>query len=82
MTPRHRKVLQALDETTLSGEYCVFFKHVATHAQMDVKEVRRVIRHLARKGYASYERGLMNEYTGMLCGSGYCITKAGREALL
>lgn len=46
---------------------------------MDVREVRRIVRCLARKGLAEYWRGLWSDDGP--AGGGYCITPAGRAKL-
>jgi hypothetical protein len=83
LTKREHPVLIALDEYTRpDGEFCVPF-HVLSGEPRDAaatKEVRRIVRQLARKGLAEYYRGLFTD-DGMLCGSGYCITKSGRRSL-
>lgn len=82
MQPHHEKVLAALDACTRPhGEYCAHFSMIAQEAEIsDVREIRRITRHLARKGYAEFFKGLCNE-DGEFCGAGYCITPAGRAAL-
>ncbi|MGH6859246.1 MAG: hypothetical protein ACRECY_03255 [Phyllobacterium sp.] len=82
LLPHHEDILFTLDDLTRpEGEYCTNFKTLATHANVsDVREVRRITRHLARKGYAEYFRGLTT-YDGDLAGAGYCITPAGRRYL-
>ena len=78
MLASHRKVLEAL--TADGEEYFYNFASLTFHTQMDRKEVRRITRHLARKGWTEFGRGLWNE-DGEPCGSGYRITKAGLSAL-
>lgn len=83
LTERERPVLILLDEYTRpDGEYCVSFRTLSGEPPEAewTKEVRRVVRQLARKGLAEFYRGLFTD-DGMLCGSGYCITKSGRQAL-
>lgn len=84
LTKRERPVLVALnDRTRPHGELCTYF-HVlagAPKGSSETNEVRRIVRQLARKGYAEYVRGLFSEDDGMIAGSGYCITPAGRAAL-
>lgn len=78
----HQRVLAELDHLTLPhGEMCTYFRTIARNLKMDVKEVRRITRSLARKGFAEYVRCLIDEYDGTLAGSGYCITPAGRRAI-
>ena len=82
MLPNHRKVLEVLAiYTRPHAEMCYGFKPIADYAEMqDVREVRRIVRHLARKGLAEYHKGLFTEY-GELAGSGYCITPQGLEVV-
>lgn len=83
LTPREVPVLIALDEWTKpSGEMCVPFATLSGEPKdsAETKEVRRVVRQLARKGLAEFHRGLFTE-DGDMCGSGYCISDKGRLAL-
>lgn len=77
----HRKVLAFLAEEfdEFGMGYC-HFAHIASETAIDVKQVRRSCRLLARKGWAHYGRGLWTE-DGEPMGSGYSATKAGVEAL-
>lgn len=75
----HIRVLNELDENTQpNGEWCIGFDALALHCGMDRQAVRRITRHLARKGYAEYWRGLWSD-DGEPAGAGYCITRQGRE---
>lgn len=83
LTPREHPVLADLNEITRpDGEYCVPFYRLsgAPKDAPETREVRRIVRQLARKGLAEFYRGLFDD-DGRLCGSGYCITKAGQKAL-
>lgn len=60
--------------------YCLSFSGVAGRSELDPKHVRRTVRALARKGLAQYEKGLWSE-DGEVAGSGYGLTKQGREIL-
>ncbi|MBZ9807645.1 hypothetical protein [Mesorhizobium sp. ESP-6-2] len=78
----HRRVLSALNENSQPyGEYCAHFKTISHEAGMpDIREVRRITRHLARRGLAEYHRALFTD-DGDLAGAGYCITPAGRNLI-
>jgi len=39
--------------------------------------VRRIVRHLARKGLAEFHRALQDD-AGAVAGAGYCVTATGR----
>ena len=83
LTARELPVLADLNELTRPhGEFCVPFYHLsgAPKDSAETREVRRIVRQLARKGLAELYRGLFTD-DGMLCGSGYCITPAGIAAL-
>lgn len=84
LTEREKPVLATLAELTRPyGEFCVPFYQIsgAPSKSPETREVRRVVRQLARKGMAEFHRGLFDD-EGMLCGSGYCITNDGLAALV
>lgn len=81
MLEHHLRVLRGLGEMTCPGEMYVDFTHLTSRLGMSRSDVRRITRHLARKGLAEYERALVDEATGLFAGAGYCITPAGLEAL-
>ncbi len=78
MLEPHRKVLAALAED--GSGYFFNFAALTHETKMERKEVRRIVRHLARRGLTEYAKGLWNE-DGEPCGSGYRITDAGQAAL-
>lgn len=82
MLPHHKKVLDALAiETRPYGEMCCPFSIIAAAAEMkNIPEVRRIVRHLARKGLAEYYKGLCDD-GGEFRGAGYCITKQGLDVV-
>ena len=79
LTPNQRAVLLALDDTPEETPYLAF-DGIARRGRIERKLVRRTVRDLARKGYASFAKGLWSD-DGTPFGSGYRITDAGREAL-
>ena len=82
MIEGQQKCLVVLDElTSPNGELCMPFAPLERATGYDRRLVRRHVRALARKGFAEYFRGLCTE-DGDFAGAGYCITKAGQEALL
>lgn len=54
--------------------------YLAEEAELEVSQVRRAVRALTRKGLAAYERGLFDE-DGMVAGSGYRATQAGKDLI-
>lgn len=75
LSEREHKVLKTLFE--FGDEACFYTRYIAKESKMPQVQVRRSVRALVRKGLAALHRGLINEETGMLAGSGYCITRAG-----
>lgn len=57
---------------------CTYFKHIAKDTGLEIKQVRRACRSLAKKGLAEYVRGLFDD-DGFVAGSGYCATEEGRK---
>lgn len=79
----HKEVLRALVQADEDcGErYFMNFRTISGWcAVKDVRKVRRIVRHLARRGLTEYKSGLWND-DGEMAGSGYRITKAGERAL-
>jgi len=74
-----KKVLTHLVEM-VEEDYATYFKNIASHTGLDIKVVRRACRSLARKGLAVFMRGLFDD-DGMVAGSGYGSTKAGRRLI-
>lgn len=79
LLPHHQRVLNALNERTSPyGEMCAHFAPIARDTEMDVREVRRIVRRLARRGFAEFHSALITE-DGDFAGAGYCITPAGQK---
>jgi DNA-binding MarR family transcriptional regulator len=72
--------LEVLAEIYDHESNCYFFRHIAAETGLEITQVRKACRSLARKGLAEYLRGLFDE-DGMVAGSGYCCTKAGAELI-
>ena len=70
-----RKVLKYLDDED-DGFWC--FAAIGECVRLDRKAIRRACRSLARKGLTEFGRGLWDDEGPR--GSGYRLTKAGREA--
>ena len=77
MLESHRAVLTALAE---NEGYFFGFATLMFETKMERRDVRRIVRHLARKGLTEYAKGLWNE-DGEPCGSGYRITDQGMATL-
>ena len=86
MRPRHIELLEALNCcSTPGGEFCAPFAAIqrslaSVGSQWEIKEIRRVVRHLARKGLTEFHSPLWGE-DGRPRGAGYCISKAGQTVL-
>ena len=83
LLPHHRQILEALEGAgTLDGhKLYLSFKGIAYRCEIkNFREIRRIVRHLARRGLAEYGKGLWDD-EGMPKGSGYAITEAGEKAL-
>lgn len=82
MLAHHKIVLYALAiHTRPNGAMCAGFYTIAEDCgKITKQEVRRIVRHLARKGYAEYHKGLITD-EGEFAGAGYCITNLGLAAL-
>ena len=78
ISEREAKVLEVLAGHYSSEGNCLYFKTIATMSGVEPDLVRRVTRSLARKGLAELVRGLFDD-EGMVAGSGYCCTRAGKE---
>lgn len=80
LSDREAKCLAAVNDRACGD--CgagVFFREVARRTRLDQSTVRRAMRSLKRKGFLEYLGGLFSEASGLICGSGYGLTPAGRE---
>ena len=59
---------------------CLYMSYIANELKLEISQVRRAVRSLARKGLAILERGLM-DYDGYLQGGGYRSTSGGYELI-
>jgi hypothetical protein len=78
MSPNQKAVLIALATSYAEDNcFCVMsFAGIAKRSGLDRKLIRRTVRALARKGYASYERGCWTD-DGEMAGSGYQCSQDG-----
>src|SRR5437870_300515 len=53
------------------------FKGLVSQTKLEVPQVRRACRSLAKKGFAKFERTLWNEEDGQPAGAGYRATEEG-----
>lgn len=74
---KERKVLVCL---AADADLAYYFRHIVKDTKLELAEVRRACRSLAKKGYAEYRRGLFDE-EGMAAGSGYMATHEGELAV-
>ena len=78
MSPNQKAVLIALATSYAEDNcFCVMsFRTIAKRSGLDPKLIRRTVRALARKGFASYERGCWTD-DGEMAGSGYQCSQDG-----
>lgn len=85
MTSQEIQILQAFDDLhavdTGDGQRCVGFTPLMRETGLSREQVQQACRSLRSRGYAEFWRGLMDPEDGEFKGSGYGMTKAGREAL-
>lgn len=77
LTANEREAVRGLTGTE-APEMFFTFKGVGAHCDLPQHLIRRTVRALARKGLAIYRRGLWTD-CGEPAGSGYALTKAGRD---
>lgn len=78
ISANQRRVLEALYHEG-DEDYAYYIRTISSWTSLDYRQTRLAVRALARKGLAQLVRGLVSEYDGMLRGSGYQITPAGRS---
>lgn len=90
MSPIEQKVLEFLcsDQDMDEEEFyyndeprCYFFHHIAHETGLEERVVRRCCRSLKRKELSIYVRGLFDEDTGLIAGSGYCVSELGAKTI-
>lgn len=79
MSAREEQALRGFANTDEDFGF-LSFKEIARRSKLDIRHVRRTVRSLARKGLLKYARGLWTE-DGEVAGSGYALTREGREFL-
>lgn len=57
--------------------WCITFKHISGASDIPEARVRKIVRHLKRKGLVDLHHGLFTE-DGEMWGSGHCLNKQGR----
>lgn len=80
ISANQRRVLAELSERG-DDDYAYYIATISSWTGLDYRLSRLAVRALARKGLAQLVRGLVDEYDGLLRGSGYQITPAGRALL-
>lgn len=79
LTEKHKKAILAFVGIDSDFEY-LSFHSIEVRGKLELKDVRRTVRHLARKGLMGYGQGLWT-IDGDPAGSGYCLTTEGKKAL-
>lgn len=80
-TARQLPVLLEMINAYEAEQLCTF-DTLATHLQMDRRDIRNVCRALKRRGLADHMWGISNRDDGMLHGSGYMLTKKGYDVAI
>lgn len=81
MSVLQQHVLRALTELHERGDYAFYTHTIANAAMVTPRHARIALRALQRKGLVHLVRGLVDECTGELRGSGYEPTDAGYHAV-
>ncbi len=79
---KYRRVLAHFDALTdPEGEACVGFAPLVEATGIERGRLRRMVRHLARRGFAEFHFPLVT-HDMRFRGAGYCISHAGRDLLI
>lgn len=78
LTASEAKVLDCLQGRAGNDENCLPSGFVASLTDLSLLQARRAIKSLQRRGYVELVRGIFDG-DGMIAGSGYCCTPAGRS---
>lgn len=81
ISERERKCLGILAEYYDDELNCLYMRTIAANTKLTIVQTRRSVRSLARKGFVELIRGLIDEETGMLAGSGWCATEKGKKLI-
>lgn len=80
LTKTEATVLEILnDRFSDENGNCLPSGFIAALADLSLLQARRAVKSLQRRGHAELVRGIFRD-DGMLAGSGYCCTRAGRDA--
>jgi hypothetical protein len=77
LTANQQEALRGLLGTD-EGEMFRTFKGIAANCDLDPQLIRRTVRSLARKGLATYAKGLWTD-DGEPAGAGYALTNTGQK---
>lgn len=80
LPPHQRQCLEVLAESFSDDFNCLGFSGISQQTALNLSQVKRAVRRLAKRGYAEYHRGLFRE-SGEVAGSGYSCTSTGKRAL-
>jgi hypothetical protein len=79
LSDREARCLHAWED--VGTEYCLNFRGVSQRCTIEARNIRRVVRSLARKGLLEFQRGLFDECDGSVAGAGYSLTPLGADLL-
>jgi hypothetical protein len=81
INPKERLCLEKLVKDVEDFGWVLFMFYIVEQTGLTPKEVRRSLRSLKKKGLAELVRGVLDEQSGTLAGSGYAATSAGIDFL-